>query len=606
MGKAEANAVRPDAGLLDGIARGERKAAEIFFARHAPGAYRLALLAVGNAHDAEDAVQEAFLRVLRMASTFDASRAVRPWLARVVLNSARDQLRARGRRTHAQRAPENSGAVEQPEVKMERQELTIAARAALAALPEEHRLAVALRYAEGFTVDEAAEALGLPRSTVDRRARGGLDKLRRALGGLGASVPAAALAAALAQGSAPAAPASLAGKLDSLAARTGHVKGAAATATAKGGIAMKIVVAAVLAGAVAAGVATVGRGPAPLPAEKPPKFATPVSDPNARWVKETFAHVQGCGDPLDGPRKGMQANAQPGVGTYFEGAGDWYLRKYDPELDRYFTVSRGAAGYLDGPVSRARFNSSGYANGRSGGRSPDGRYQYFTEPSLNGILRVIDWEKREVKTILDKVGGSPGMTVDSKGKLYIVSYGGFQTVTPDGKVEKRNLEFAKGTQGYALSIVLDEVNGRLYAARRDTHVWYWDLKTGKYVAVLNSSTSKAPPRKKCSTGPFEGMNLHCPAGLVKWSGDSAVGFLYFGGGDDTSFYRLDLKKRYMLRFRPMPSDKNLFYFGEANGKVGAAIKGWCGPPRGWDANGNFYLGAWSGGSGWLYRYKRVK
>ncbi|MFC1671537.1 YncE family protein [Planctomycetota bacterium] len=342
-------------------------------------------------------------------------------------------------------------------------------------------------------------------------------------------------------------------------------------------------------------------------AEASRKFSTPVSDPGARWVKEVLVHVKNCGDPLDGPSTGMQTNCQPSVGTYFEGGGDWYMRRYDPKLDRYFTVAGDAAGYLDGPISRARFGLSGYAKERAGGRSPDGRYQYFTEPCLGGALRCIDWEKGEVKTILKKVGGSPGMTVDTKGTLYIVSYGGFQIVAPDGTAQEKKLEFRKGTQGYAMNLVIDEKNNRLYAARRDTHVWYWDLSAGgKYVEVLNSETSKAEARKLCATGPFDGMRLHCPAGLVKGPGDLGVGYLYFGGGDDKSFYRLDLAKQYMLRFRPMESDKKLFHFGESPGKVGAAINGWCGPPGGWDENGDFYLGDWAGGSAGLYRYKRVQ
>lgn len=342
--------------------------------------------------------------------------------------------------------------------------------------------------------------------------------------------------------------------------------------------------------------------------EKPRKFATLISDPDARWTRETVVWYQNVGDPLDGPRLGMQGNGNGNTGIFFEGGGDVYLRKFDEKLARYFTISASAPGYLDGPLSHARFGSTGYARERASVQSPDGRYLYFTEPDMKYMVRCIDFDKMDVRTVLkDVVAGAAGMTIDSKGSLYLISYSGFQIVTSDGKVEKRVMEFPPNTQGYALSLVMDEKNNRIYAARRDTHVWYWDLNAnGKYVEVLNAGNSKATARATCATGSFDGLRLHCPSGLVKGP-DPDVNFLYFGGGDDRSFYRLDLDKKYMLRFRPVEGDKNgLFHFGESPGKVGAAIGGWCGPPSGWNEDGDFYLGDWCGGSGGLYFFKRVK
>jgi hypothetical protein len=101
------------------------------------------------------------------------------------------------------------------------------------------------------------------------------------------------------------------------------------------------------------------------------------------------------------------------------------------------------------------------------------------------------------------------------------------------------------------------------------------------------------------------MDLHCPAGLNKFPSPE-VRFLYFGGGDDTSFYQLDLEKKYMLRFRPLDGEPGFFGMAEANGKVGAAIKGWCGPPGWYGRDGDFLLGDWASGGSALYRYKRVK
>ncbi len=339
------------------------------------------------------------------------------------------------------------------------------------------------------------------------------------------------------------------------------------------------------------------------------RFSTPIWAPTARWEKSLLVNVENCGDPLDGPVLGVQTNRKVSLGVFFEGGGDWYLRKYDPDKERFYTVGGDAAGYLDGPLSRARFNAFGYAKERAIARSPDGRYMYFTEPCLGFIVRLVDFQKGKVRTVAKDVK-MRSITVDSKGNLWGVTWGTLVVITPDGKVEKRKIETPSGTIGYALSIVLDEVKNRLYGMRRDTRLWYWDLKTGKCTDVYNDKTCKTPHRRKCATGPFEGMWLHCPAGLKKFPWDKEVRFLYVGGGDDRSFYRMDLKKRYMHRFTFAPEakgkHKRLFYFGDAPGKVNDAIEGWCGPPGWLNEDGDFTLGSWRGGGSKLYLFRRVK
>lgn len=569
--------------------------------------------------------------VVRRIGEFRPPLRFRTWLLCLIRSVAVDSLRAQKarRKREEEHAVTVDKAVPGPGATAgDSAETRAAVEQALLSLEERYRLPIVLHYSQGLTHAEVAKVLGTPPGTVSVRIARGKRRLRQILTRAGFS--AALNAEVLRRSFCPTVPASLeqtirqpaAGKSFPAGNHTANA-GTIGAKTSKGGLAVKIGLGLAVIGLSAGLVFAVGNGGSEETAaggrgasaakKKPRRFSTPVSDPNARWTKQTLVFVQNCGDPLDGPRVGMQTNRSPHTGTYFEGGGDWYMRRYDPELERYFTVAGDAAGYLDGPLSRARFGTSGYAKERRGGRSPDGRYQYFTEPTLGGILRCIDWKKKEVKTILKKVGGSPGMAVDTKGNIYIVSYGGFQIVTPEGVVKNRKLEFRRGTQGYALSLALDEVRHRLYAARRDTHVWYWDLNAGgKYVEVLNASTSKVPHRKRCATGSFDGLWLHCPAGLNKSPDEKEVNFLYFGGGDDRSFYRLDLKKRWMLRFRPLPGKagkgKNaLFYFGESPGKVGAAIRGWCHSP-GWkkDAGGDFYLGDWKGGWSALYLFTRVK
>ena len=89
-----------DPDLLLRFARsGDREALGILFQRHAGYAYRTALTVLGDPGMAEDAVQEAFLKVMRSAGSFDPGRPLRPWLKTLVIRTAMDRLRAERRRT---------------------------------------------------------------------------------------------------------------------------------------------------------------------------------------------------------------------------------------------------------------------------------------------------------------------------------------------------------------------------------------------------------------------------------------------------------------------------------------------------------------------------
>ncbi len=144
---------------------------EALFRAHWPRAYRAAYLVTHDAAAAEDIAQESFLAALRALDRFDRRRPFGPWLHRIVVNRAIDWTRARRLRgevelTETLRAPSPSSASPGDDV------LT-----ALAQLPPEHRAVVVMRYLLEFTPGEIAEALELPRGTVNSRLRRGLDAL---------------------------------------------------------------------------------------------------------------------------------------------------------------------------------------------------------------------------------------------------------------------------------------------------------------------------------------------------------------------------------------------------------------------------------------------
>jgi RNA polymerase sigma-70 factor, ECF subfamily len=172
--------VRPDSELAAALAAGDESALAGLYDRYGAMAYGVAMRVLGDPGRAEDAVQDAFVKLWRGAAGFDASRGtLRGWLLAAVRNRSIDMLRGRSlheRRELALRAEVRSGQPgpdEEAAGSIER----AAVRAALDELSEEQRQAVLLAYFGGFTQREIAEATGVPLSTVKGRLRLALDKL---------------------------------------------------------------------------------------------------------------------------------------------------------------------------------------------------------------------------------------------------------------------------------------------------------------------------------------------------------------------------------------------------------------------------------------------
>ena len=143
---------------------------EALFRTHWPRAYRAAYLVTHDAAAAEDIAQESFLAALRALDTFDRRRPFGAWLHRIVVNRAIDWTRARRLRSEVELS-ESLQTSERSEAPGED------VLAALAQLAPEHRAVVVMRYLLEFTPGEIADALGLPRGTVNSRLRRGLDTL---------------------------------------------------------------------------------------------------------------------------------------------------------------------------------------------------------------------------------------------------------------------------------------------------------------------------------------------------------------------------------------------------------------------------------------------
>jgi len=167
-------AARDERAHVRGAQRGSVSDLEALFRTHWPRAYRAAYLVTHDAGASEDIAQESFLAAMRALDTFDRRRPFGPWLHRIVVNRAIDWTRVRRLRSEL----ELSESLPSPE----RNETPSGdVLAALARLPPEHRAVVVMRYLLEFTPGEIAEALDLPRGTVNSRLRRGLDTLAEEL-----------------------------------------------------------------------------------------------------------------------------------------------------------------------------------------------------------------------------------------------------------------------------------------------------------------------------------------------------------------------------------------------------------------------------------------
>jgi RNA polymerase sigma-70 factor (ECF subfamily) len=243
-----------DAELLRAyVQRGDKGAMSELFNRHSDSAFRLALRCSSNASDAEDAVQVAFLSVMRCASGYRAESSVRVWIMGVVVHACKDKTRAeRTRKRYESRAEAVVPAKHQRDPA--EKELADAALSAVNQLPKLYRLPVWLHYLEGLNFADASRVLALPENTVRGQANRGIEMLRQSLNGAGFAANVAGIQSALSSTALPAASPALKTSLHAIAVGgVGKVGGTASKLayffTAKLGIATAVVVTCVVAAA---------------------------------------------------------------------------------------------------------------------------------------------------------------------------------------------------------------------------------------------------------------------------------------------------------------------------------------------------------------------
>jgi RNA polymerase sigma-70 factor (ECF subfamily) len=178
---AASEAFTVDRDLVVRMQADDLDAFEVFFRRHRGLIERTAHALTGDPQAAEEVLQDTFLRAYRHRHTLRLDMSPVPWLYRVALNLCYSRL---GRR----RLPEEpivdatAGQLRdhglEPSELAEREELRVAIRRGVAALPEKHQLVIVLYYLNGLSLQETADALDIRLGTVKSRIHYALHALR--------------------------------------------------------------------------------------------------------------------------------------------------------------------------------------------------------------------------------------------------------------------------------------------------------------------------------------------------------------------------------------------------------------------------------------------
>jgi RNA polymerase sigma factor (sigma-70 family) len=169
-----------DEELIRRVAEGDDLALLELYDRYSRPVYATGIRLLGDAHLAEELVQDAFTNVWRRALSFDSSRAsFATWLYRITRNRAVDLNRRRQVRplSAGEEPLRNMSGGPEPEASVDGWDVG----RALSRIPEEHREVLTLAYFEGLSQREISRRTGIPLGTIKSRTTAALKRLHRSL-----------------------------------------------------------------------------------------------------------------------------------------------------------------------------------------------------------------------------------------------------------------------------------------------------------------------------------------------------------------------------------------------------------------------------------------
>lgn len=158
------------------LSQGKKNSLETVYDKYADMLYRLALSHLQRKEDAEDAVQDVFMKYYSTSPNFSDDEHERAWLIKVTVNRCHDLLRRGNIRTHE--SLDDIIEVESDEKVDEENILTVVRK-----LPEKYKTVIVLHYLEGFSAVEVSKMLGLSQSAVKMRLSRGRDLLKNLIDG---------------------------------------------------------------------------------------------------------------------------------------------------------------------------------------------------------------------------------------------------------------------------------------------------------------------------------------------------------------------------------------------------------------------------------------
>lgn len=171
----------PARALLASIAQGDEKALARLYDDYSAALFGVIQRITGDREKAEEVLQDAFVRIWRSASTYDAERGrAFTWMLNIARNAAIDVVRTKGHQMkekirdldkHVYRL-DSGDAPQGDHIGMDR---------VLAGLTEENRQMIDMAYYQGYSQQEIADRTGLPLGTVKSRTRSALTQLREML-----------------------------------------------------------------------------------------------------------------------------------------------------------------------------------------------------------------------------------------------------------------------------------------------------------------------------------------------------------------------------------------------------------------------------------------
>lgn len=170
--------------IIERVIRGDTEAFTVLVLENQKDAYRLALSITKEAHSAEEAVQDSFVRAFEKLESFKGNSSFRTWLMRIVHNTAVDMVDAKNIMPLPENDNDEAGTKELaaegpgPEEMFENKLLAESLERAMANLSDEHRRIFELRELMQMSYDEIAEILSIAPGTVRSRLHRARESLR--------------------------------------------------------------------------------------------------------------------------------------------------------------------------------------------------------------------------------------------------------------------------------------------------------------------------------------------------------------------------------------------------------------------------------------------